>query len=120
MLRDLGQLSRKRVASVSPVGTLLSLTHRLAVILSPGKAVDNTDLRHRNRMEAFSLHAAPILFSAQKFPEATQPPVNRQLAVAEILDERPPEKEGAVAERLVAVKAQILENQRECGERGTE
>src|ERR1700682_2997528 len=71
-------------------------------------------------MEALSLHAAPILSSAQEFPEATQPPVNCQLAVAEILDERPPEKEGAVAERLVAVKAQILQNQRECGERGTD
>src|ERR1700680_711051 len=71
-------------------------------------------------MEALSLHAAPILFSAQEFPEAAKPPVHGHLPVAEILDEGPPEEEGAVAECLVPVKAEILENQRECGERGAE
>src|SRR5712671_585820 len=77
-------------------------------------------LRCRHGTEALSLHAAPILVPAQEFPEATQPPVNRHLSVAEIFDERPPEKKRAITECLVTVKAQVFENQRECGESGAQ
>src|SRR3979409_1909930 len=70
-------------------------------------------LRCGDRPEPLSLHAAPILVSAQAFPASTQPLGPRHLPVPEMFDERPPKKKRAITEGLVAVKAQIFENQRE-------
>src|SRR5207253_4649889 len=64
-----------------------------------------------NRMKSLPLHRAPLLPAAQEFPESAHSPVNGQLAISHVLEQRPPEKKHTIAERVVAVETQILENE---------
>src|ERR1051325_8458520 len=74
----------------------------------------------RHPAKSLTLHRSPVLPATQELPESAQPPINGELSISDILQQRPPEKQSAIPERVVAMEAHVLEYQRERRQRRAE